>query len=286
MYRDLKNIKKIGIIGAGTMGQGISQAVALSGYEVLLYDQDAAISDLGIENIKKSLQKGVSLNKIKAKQAKEAAKRITKIANIADLKADLIIEAIIEQLEVKKRVLQEVEKHNHSSSIIASNTSSISISEIARGLSRPENSIGIHFFNPANIMELVEIVEGSLTSGETVAVAKAFITSLNKKPVTVKDAPGFIVNRVARHFYVESLKIAEEEIADFESIDKLMEATGFKMGPFKLMDLIGIDTNFAVTTSIYNAFHQEPRFRPSRLQNQKILAGQLGKKSGKGFYDY
>ena len=283
---DLKKIKRVGIIGAGTMGRGIAQAVALSGYEVLLYDQDAAISDMGIESIKKSLQKGVSLNKIKEKEGKAAVKRITRITDLAEVKANIIIEAIVEHLEVKIKVLQEVERHNHSSSIIASNTSSIPIAAIAAKLSRPENFLGLHFFNPAHLIELVEIIEGSHTSQEAVNLGNEFISSLNKKAVMVKDAPGFIVNRVARHFYVESLKIAEEGIADFETIDKLIESSGFKMGPFKLMDLIGIDTNFAVTTSIYNAFHQEPRFRPSRLQNQKILAGHLGKKSGKGFYDY
>lgn len=283
---DLNHIKSVGIIGAGTMGQGIAQAIALSGYSVKIYDKDAGLLEKGLEIINQNIEKGISLKKVKAKDGKAAFERIVKIPDIEELKADIIIEAIVEQLDVKVKVLQEVEGVNTASCILASNTSSIPISQIARELKRPEKFLGIHFFNPAHIMPLVEVITGAHTSEETFTLGSSFISSLNKKPVMVKDSPGFIVNRVARHFYLESLKITEESIADFETVDKLMESTGFKMGPFALMDLIGIDTNFAVTSTMYEAFHQEARFRPSRLQKQKVMAGQLGRKSGKGFYDY
>lgn len=283
---DLNHIKRVGIIGAGTMGQGIAQAIALSGYSVKIYDKDAELLEKGLEIINRNIEKGISLKKIKAKDGKAAFERIVKISDIGDLKADIIIEAIVEQLDVKVEVLQQVERLNTASCILASNTSSIPISQIAKALKRPEKFLGIHFFNPAHIMPLVEVISGAHTSEETSSLGSNFVTSLNKKPVMVKDSPGFIVNRVARHFYLESLKITEESITNFETVDKLMESTGFKMGPFALMDLIGIDTNFAVTSTIYDAFHQEARFRPSRLQQQKVFAGQLGRKSGKGFYDY
>lgn len=283
---DLNHIKRVGIIGAGTMGQGIAQAIALSGYSVKIYDKDVALLEKGLEIINLNIEKGIKLEKIKEKDGKAALEHIEKISDLEELQADIIIEAIIEQLDIKVKVLKEIEDVNTTSCILASNTSSIPISEIARALKRPENFLGIHFFNPAHIMPLVEVISGALTSEKTSILGSNFVTSLSKKPVMVKDSPGFIVNRVARHFYLEGLKITEESIADFETVDKLMESTGFKMGPFALMDLIGIDTNFAVTSTIYDAFHQEPRFRPSRLQQQKVIAGHLGRKSGKGFYDY
>lgn len=283
---DLNHIKRVGIIGAGTMGQGIAQAIALSGYSVKIYDKDVALLEKGLEIINLNIEKGIKLEKIKEKDGKAALEHIEKISDLEELQADIIIEAIIEQLDIKVKVLKEIEDVNTTSCILASNTSSIPISEIARALKRPENFLGIHFFNPAHIMPLVEVISGVLTSKKTSILGSNFVTSLSKKPVMVKDSPGFIVNRVARHFYLEGLKITEESIADFETVDKLMESTGFKMGPFALMDLIGIDTNFAVTSTIYDAFHQEPRFRPSRLQQQKVIAGHLGRKSRKGFYDY
>jgi 3-hydroxybutyryl-CoA dehydrogenase len=206
--------------------------------------------------------------------------------DIRAMVADIVIEAIVEKLEVKVRLFEELEKLNASYTILATNTSSIPITQMAARLKHPGRLIGMHFFNPAYIMKLVEVISGLATSNEVVELIKEFAVQLGKVPVVANDSPGFIVNRVARHYYVESLKILEENIADMGSIDRLMESSGFKMGPFRLMDLIGIDTNFSVTNSMYNAFHQDPKFRPSRLQQQKVDAGHYGKKSGKGFYEY
>ena len=176
--------------------------------------------------------------------------------------------------------------HNGPEAILVSNTSSLSITQIGKGLMHPNRFAGLHFFNPAYVMKLVEIVEGPLTDSAIVGRLREFCDSLGKQAVLAKDSPGFIVNRVARLYYVEALKVAEEGVADLATIDKLMRGAGFRMGPFELMDLIGIDTNFAVTESIYRAFNETPKFRPSPIQRQKVEAGELGRKTGKGFYDY
>ena len=198
----------------------------------------------------------------------------------------LCIEAIVEKLEVKRDLMQRLALQNNANCILASNTSSIPITQIAAKVEHPERVIGIHFFNPAHLMKLVEIIAGVETSETVIDAAKAFVNKLNKTAVIARDAPGFIVNRVARHYYVEGLKILEEQTADLNSIDLLMEATGFKMGPFKLMDLIGVDTNFSVTSSLYEQFFYDPKFRPNRIQKQKVDAGHWGKKTGRGFYSY
>lgn len=286
MVKKLSEIKVVGIVGAGTMGQGIAQVIAMAGYKVLLYDVNAEKLEAGLKHIEENLQKGVELGKVAGEEKDKYLQNIELTNDIRTMVADIVIEAIVEKLEVKVQLFEELEKLNASYTILATNTSSIPITQMAARLKHPERLIGMHFFNPAYIMKLVEVISGLATSNEVVELIKEFAVQLGKVPVVAKDSPGFIVNRVARHYYVESLKILEENIADIKTIDRLMESSGFKMGPFRLMDLIGIDTNFSVTNSMYNAFHQDPKFRPSRLQQQKVDAGHYGKKSGKGFYEY
>jgi 3-hydroxybutyryl-CoA dehydrogenase len=280
------SISTVGVIGAGTMGQGIAQVCASAGYKVLLFDANTAAIDNGIESIKKNIDVLVSKGKFLTSEAPGVIDRISSAPTISDVKADLIIEAVLENLEVKRKLFQTLEDVNQESCILTSNTSSIPITQISQGLKHPSRFAGLHFFNPATIMKLVEVIRGTSTSDETISVLNDFAIKLGKQPVTAQDSPGFIVNRVARHYYVESLKLLEENVSSVEGIDQLLRASGFRMGPFELMDLIGVDVNFSVTTSMYNSFHQDPKFRPSRIQQQKVHAGHHGRKTGKGFYDY
>ena len=280
------NLRTIGIVGAGTMGQGIAQVCATSGFSVLLYDINGELIQKGLSLIEGSLQASVEKNKLTATQKQEALSKIKSCEKLEHLKADLVVEAAIEKLEVKREIFTLLEKVNSDECILSTNTSSIPITQIASVLKKADRFAGFHFFNPANIMKLVEVISGVATSEATINLLKDFSEKLGKTPVLAKDSPGFIVNRVARHYYVEALKILEENAGDVKTIDALMKASGFKMGPFELMDLIGVDTNFSVTSSLYNAFHQDSKFRPSRIQQQKVEAGHLGRKSGKGFYDY
>lgn len=282
----LDKIQTVGIIGAGTMGQGIAQVCAVSGFNVLIYDVDPGFLKKGISNIEASLQISVDKNKLSPTQKQESLNRINPCQGLDQVKADLIIEAAIENLEVKRAIFKALENNNSSDCILATNTSSIPVTQIASTLENPNRFAGLHFFNPAHIMKLVEVISGVATASETVELLKRFSEKLGKVPVLVKDSPGFVVNRVARHYYVEALKILEENVTDIKTIDTLLRSSGFKMGAFELMDLIGVDTNFSVTTSMYNAFHQDSKFRPSRIQQQKVEAGHHGQKSGKGFYDY
>ncbi len=282
----MNEIKTIAIAGAGTMGAGIAQVCATAGYNTILFD----ISDAMLHKAKASIENNLTFllnkNKISEDKKNSSLLLIKYTSNIKDLIADLIIEAIIEKLEVKHKFFNDVAAINTPNCILASNTSSIPITQIAAKISNPARVLGIHFFNPAPIMKLVEIISGVQTDDTIAEQCKNIIEGLGKTCVTVKDSPGFIVNRVARHFYVEGLKLLEEGIAEHSEIDALLESCGFKMGPFKLMDLIGVDTNFSVTSSIYNQFHQDSKFRPSRIQQQKVDAGQYGRKTGKGFYTY
>lgn len=282
----LDNIKIIGIAGAGTMGQGIAQVCAVAGFDVLLYDVQSEFISKGISLIEKSLSTAVEKGKIQSAEKVQALARIKPQPDLQQLHADLIIEAAIENLDVKKELFTTLEEINSQHCILTTNTSSIPVTQIAAALKHPERFAGLHFFNPAPIMKLVEIISGAGTNHATVELLKQFSENLGKTAVLAKDSPGFIVNRVARHYYVEALKLLEENVSDINTIDSLMKSAGFKMGPFELMDLIGVDTNFSVTTSMYHAFHEEARFRPSRLQQQKVDAGHHGRKSGKGFYDY
>ncbi len=282
----LQQISKIAIAGAGTMGAGIAQVSAVSGYTTLLFDIDATMLNKAEQSIIKSLQSQVDKGRMMVDEMQKALSAITYTTKITDLKCDLLIEAIVEKLDIKQKFFQEVAAINPPETILASNTSSIPITQIAAKVPNPERFLGVHFFNPAPVMKLVEIISGVETKPEIADFCYGFIGKLGKTCVRAADAPGFIVNRVARHYYVEGLKLAEEKVATIEAIDSLMESMGFKMGPFRLMDLIGVDTNFSVTSSMYKLFHYDSKFRPSRIQEQKVDAGHHGRKTGKGFYTY
>ncbi|MCW5908185.1 MAG: 3-hydroxybutyryl-CoA dehydrogenase [Chitinophagales bacterium] len=282
----LNKIQKAGVAGAGAMGLGIAQVFAQSNFEVVLYDVSNEQLNLAKQTIEANLSGAVTKGKLSEQQKNETLNRITYTTDVNALVADVVVEAIVEKLEIKKQLFEKLAAINGEETILASNTSSIPITRIAKEIPHPERVAGMHFFNPAHIMKLVEVISGVETS-ETVALTlKDLSIKLGKTPVMCKDSPGFIVNRVARHYYVESLKLLEEKAATMENIDALMESAGFKLGPFKLMDLVGNDINFAVTSSLYESFHQEAKFRPSRIQQQKVEAGHLGKKTGKGFYTY
>lgn len=284
--KTVNDIQKIGVIGSGVMGAGIALAAAMKGYDVILYDINGDTLKKAAHYFDSFLAKSIERGKIQASQKPEIIDRIKMTMEQADLKGDLMVEAILENLELKQQVLRKVESRNPEDTIIASNTSTIPITRIASGLERPEMVVGMHFFNPAPIMKLVEVISGAATAPEVCDTVFQLAEKLGKKPVMVQDEPGFLVNRVARHFYLESLKIVEEGAASYEALDNLMQASGFRMGPFKLMDLIGIETNHEVTKSLYNAFFQDEKFRPSRLQQKKVDAGHFGRKSGRGFYEY
>lgn len=282
----MNEIKSVGIIGAGTMGQGIAQVCASAGLSVLLFDIKTTMTDVAMKNIASALQSIVDKGKITEEDKRQTLDRINVANSLNDLNCDLLIEAAIEDLTIKQKIFTQLEDVVKPEAILTSNTSSIPITQIASALKFPARFAGLHFFNPAPVMKLVEIINNLQTDEPTVNALQRFCVKVGKQSVLAHDSPGFIVNRVARHFYVESLKVVEENVATFENVDALMRNVGFKMGPFQLMDLIGVDVNFAVTSSMYNAFHQDPKFRPSRIQQQKVDAGHHGKKTGRGFYDY
>ena len=286
MIQKVDDMKSLGVVGAGTMGLGIAQLSAMVGIKTMLFDIDESMLHKAYATITKNLDKGIEKGKLTEAQKTNTLDNLQLEKDINNIKADFIIEAVVEKLEVKHNIFKTLEGINPETTILATNTSSIPITQIAAPLKRPENLVGMHFFNPAHIMKLVEVISGASTSSNVAKLTTELALKLGKTPVSAADSPGFIVNRVARHFYVESLKVAEEGVAGFETIDKLMRSSGFKMGPFELMDLIGVDTNFSVTTSMFNAFHQDPKFRPSRIQQQKVDAGHHGRKAGKGFYSY
>jgi 3-hydroxybutyryl-CoA dehydrogenase len=282
----MKDIKTIAIAGAGTMGAGIAQVTANAGFKTILFDINQSVLDKAKTSIDKGLQFLVEKGKLAAEKKETTLSLLHFTTNINEVIADLIIEAVIERLDIKHDFFNKVAAINSPDCILASNTSSIPITQIAAKIPHPERVIGIHFFNPAPVMKLVEIIIGAQSNNQVALHCKAFIENMGKTCVMAADAPGFIVNRVARHYYVEGLKILEEQVATFEDIDALLESSGFKMGPFKLMDLIGVDTNLSVTTSMYHLFNQDAKFRPNRIQQQKVDAGLYGRKSGKGFYEY
>jgi 3-hydroxybutyryl-CoA dehydrogenase len=280
------DIKSVGIAGAGTMGQGIAISCALAGFNTILFDVDSDLSAKALNLIRNSLNQSVVKGKLTQEASDVAFNRISIANQISDLRADLILEAVVENLEIKQKLFADLEAINSGHSILATNTSSIPVSQIANKLKNPSKCIGLHFFNPAHLMKLVEVISGFQTSSEVATAMMQFSVAIGKVPVEVKDSPGFIVNRVARHFYVESLKVMEDEVASYVTIDQLMKSAGFKMGPFELMDLIGIDVNYAVTKSVYEGFNMATKFKPSAIQLEKINAGLLGRKTGHGFYDY
>lgn len=279
-------INSICVCGAGTMGSGIAQAAAQSGFSVLLYEVNPAVLDKAQAAISKNLQTLADKGKISTEEQAAVLQRIHFTGDLQVCLADVFIEAIVEKTEWKVALFNQLAELNHSECIFASNTSSLSVTRIAEQVQQPERVIGMHFFNPATIMRLVEVVNTRFTSQQTTETILQLARQMGKTPVLCKDAPGFIVNRVARPYYIESLRLAEEGQTGFAQADRLLEATGFRMGPFKLMDLIGNDINYAVSCSVYEQLGGPDRLKPSFIQEQKVKEGKLGKKSGEGYYTY
>lgn len=283
----MENGKKVLVVGGGTMGQGIALVCGLSGYGTTIVDLPAALPRIRA-GIEKSLADRVKKGKMSAAEMQGFLSSIHVEEGLdAAADADWIVEAIVETLDAKKALFAEIEKRMKVDAVIATNTSSLSVTAMAAGLRNPGCIVGLHFFNPATVMPLVEIVRTGWTDEVLLKKSFEFVKSIRKFPVLVKDTPGFIVNRIARSFAVESLKIVTEGIATPRQVDRIMKLGGsFKMGPFELMDMVGIDINFAVTQSIFRAFFEEPRFRPQILQQELVNAGRLGRKTGHGVYVY
>lgn len=279
-------IEKIAVAGAGTMGSGIAFSAAQNNIAVTVFDVNESSLDKAKASVESNLSFLLGKNKISQEEAAALRSLIEYTTDINLCVGEIVIEAIIEKMEAKQDLLSKIAAVNLPTCILASNTSSLSIDELQNQLTHPERVAGIHFFNPAHIMKLVEVVQGKDTSHACVATLMQFCKQLGKTPVQCIDVPGFIVNRVARHFYLESLHLVEEGMASPEQIDSAMEASGFKMGPFKLMDMIGIDINAAVSASLYEAFDKAIRFTPSALQKEKVAANNLGRKTRQGFYKY
>jgi 3-hydroxybutyryl-CoA dehydrogenase len=274
------------VCGAGTMGSGIAQVAAQSGYKTIQFDVNNAMLQKSKASIDKTLQMLVDKNKITTEQQINTLNNLVFTSNINDCIADIVIEAIVEKKDIKVGLFNQLVAINAQQTILATNTSSISINEIAKEIEYPERVVGMHFFNPATLMKLVEVIKTEHTSNAVLESILQVCKQMNKVAVVCKDSPGFIVNRVARHYYLEAMKLIELNLATVENIDNIMENTGFKMGPFKLMDLIGMDINFGVSNIVYEAMGKPARLKPSVVQQQKVEAGELGKKTGKGFYNY
>jgi 3-hydroxybutyryl-CoA dehydrogenase len=280
------SIQSICVCGAGTMGSGIAQAAAQSGIYTILFDLNEAVIQNAQTAIEKNLSTLVEKQKLTPGQKQKVWGNLLFTADLHQCLADVIIEAIIEKPEAKIALFNQLAEINHSEVIFASNTSSLSISQLQTKIMQPQRVAGLHFFNPATIMKLVEVVKGEQTNDTVIEQLISLIQQMNKTPVVCKDAPGFIVNRVARPYYIEALRLAEEGVADYSTIDALMEASGFKMGPFKLMDLIGNDVNYAVSCSVYDQLGKPERLKPSFIQKEKTESGKLGRKTGEGYYKY
>ena len=274
------------ICGAGTMGRGIALCVAMQGMNVILYDLDPDILSSASIFIENDLVQGVSKKRISAGDKENILRRISFTSRIGDCRAPLIIEAVIEEIKAKSALFGQLAVFNTEETIYATNTSSLSVTEIAGHTQFPESVIGLHFFNPANRMQLVEIIKTKYNPETIVQRISDFAARIGKTTVLCQDAPGFIVNHVARPFYLEALRLAEKKMTDFSTIDKLMESAGFKMGPFHLMDLIGNDINYNVSRALYEAFGKPERLKPSGIQEILVQKGKLGKKTGSGFFQY
>jgi len=280
------NVNTICVCGAGTMGSGIAQVAAQAGFNTIQFDVNTAMIEKSKASIEKSVQFLVEKQKISSEEKADIFSRILFTSDIKNCVADLCIEAIIENKSAKIALFNDLALINSQQTIFATNTSSISVGTIAEDVANPAMVVGLHFFNPATIMKLVEVVQAEKTDAIVVETMVAICKQMNKVPVICKDAPGFIVNRVARHYYLEAMKLVELNLATIENVDAIMEASGFKMGPFKLMDLIGMDINFGVSHIVWEALGKPERLTPSIVQQQKVEAGELGRKTGKGFYKY
>lgn len=274
------------VCGAGTMGSGIAQVSASAGFDTILYDVSEEMIGKARAKLQGDLQKLVDKQKLTAEKREEILQQLHFTTDIHQCIADVVIEAIVEKPEAKVSLFNQLAIANSTETIFASNTSSLSLSEIAKQVVTPQRVAGLHFFNPAPLMKLVEVVRADETSEEVMDMLLELTRRFGKEPVVCRDSPGFIVNRVARPYYIESLRLAEEGVAPFATIDRLLENRGFKMGPFKLMDLIGNDINYAVSCSVYDQLDGPERLKPSYIQKEKVEKGELGKKSGKGYYEY
>ena len=281
-------LDKIGVLGAGTMGAGIAQVAAQAGLETLVYDVSQEFIDKGLGRIRGFLQRSRERGKLTAEQEEQIVARLSSSLKLEDCEGcSLIIEAAPEKLELKQDLFKKLDAICGPETLLATNTSSFSVTAIAGATQKPERVLGMHFFNPPPLMALVEVIQGDRTSAAAMDQATSIARGMGKTPVRTKDTPGFIVNRVARPFYNEALRILGDGDASVETIDRIMKgAGGFPMGPFELMDLIGIDVNFAATESLYQSFFNDPRFSPSPIQQRMVQAGNLGRKTGRGFYTY
>ncbi len=278
----------IAVIGAGAMGSGIAQVAAQAGHRVYLHDQREGAAQNGRDGIARQLQRRVDKGKMQQQDLDATIGRIQPVARLDDVAdAGLVIEAIIEDLDIKRQLLANLEELCAGDTILATNTSSISVTALGAEMNKPERLVGMHFFNPAPLMALIEVVMGLATSKTVAGTVHATATAWGKKPVYATSTPGFIVNRVARPFYAESLRLLQEQATDAATLDAIIREAGqFRMGAFELTDLIGHDVNYAVTNSVFNSYYQDPRFLPSLIQKELVEAGRLGRKNGQGFYAY
>lgn len=278
--------KTIVVCGAGTMGSGIAQAALTASFRVVLYDVNPQMIEKGKASVLKGIEFLVSKNKLSPEQAAQLNTNILFTSQCSDCVGEVIIEAIIENAAAKQELFNKLAAINSRHAIFATNTSSLSVTELAAGVYNPSRVVGMHFFNPAPVMKLVEVVQSKLSDESAIQTIMEIAKKMGKTPVRCADVPGFIVNRVARHYYLEAMKLIENGLATIESVDEALENAGFKMGPFRLMDMIGMDINFSVSNIVWEALGKPARLTPSPLQKKLVEAGELGRKTGKGFYQY